>query len=86
MAWTIEFSIKAERQLAKIDHFWQKKIATYLKEKVKKDPLAFGKALTSNLKGLWRYRIGDYRVICELNGKQLTVLVVDVGHRKGVYE
>ena len=75
MDWKIEFSAKAERQFSKIDYFWQKKIADYLASKVKKDPIAFGKALSANLKGLWRYRVGDYRIICEINGKQLTVLI-----------
>lgn len=86
MAWTIEFSINSEKQLAKIERFWQQKIISYLKGRVEKDPIAFGKSLSGNLKGLWRYRVGDCRIICELNNKQLTVLVVDVGHRKGVYE
>ncbi len=86
MAWKINFTDKSEKQFSKIDKFWQKKIADYLKNKTKKDPFMFGKSLTGNLKGLWRYRVGDYRIICAIEDKELVVLVVDIGHRSDVYD
>lgn len=50
-----------------------------------KDPRAFGKALKGNMKGMWRYRIGDYRVICEIKDDKLVVLALLLGHRREVY-
>ena len=51
-----------------------------------RDPRRFGKALKANLAGLWRYRVGDYRVLCELRDNELVVLVIAVGHRRDVYD
>ena len=50
------------------------------------DPRTVGKALTGELRGFWRYRIGDYRVICELIDDALIILAVEVGHRRDIYE
>ena len=50
------------------------------------DPRAHGKGLTANLPGRWRYRIGDYRVLCEIRDNDLVVLAIEVGHRCEVYE
>lgn len=86
MAWQINFTEKSEKQFAKIDKLWQKKIVDYLKTKVRNNPLSFGESLTSDLKGLWRYRVGDYRIICDIKNKELIVLIVDVGHRKNIYD
>lgn len=49
------------------------------------DPRSRGKALTGNLAGLWRYRVGDYRVVCDIEDGVLVILVVDVAHRREVY-
>ncbi len=49
------------------------------------DPRTFGKALTANRSGQWRYRVGDYRVLCELHDDEVIVLVIDVGHRSNIY-
>ena len=50
------------------------------------DPRSRGKALTGNLAGLWRYRVGDYRIICDIEDGVLLILVVDVAHRREVYQ
>ena len=50
------------------------------------DPRSRGKALTGNLAGLWRYRVGDYRIICDIEDGVLVILVVDVAHRREVYQ
>jgi mRNA interferase RelE/StbE len=50
------------------------------------DPRSRGKSLVGNLKGLWRYRVGDYRIICQIKNDQLIILVTDVDHRKHVYK
>lgn len=49
------------------------------------DPRAPGKALTGRFSGLWRYRVGDYRIICKIEDDRLVVLVVEVGHRRDIY-
>ncbi len=49
------------------------------------DPRRFGKALRHELQGLWRYRIGDYRVVCQIQDEQLIVLALSVGHRRNIY-
>ena len=50
------------------------------------DPRRFGRELKAELAGLWRYRVGDYRLICQIRDQELIVLVVTVGHRKDIYE
>ncbi|WP_156422988.1 type II toxin-antitoxin system RelE family toxin [Amygdalobacter nucleatus] len=50
------------------------------------DPKLQGKALTGNLAGLWRYRVGDYRLICLIENHTLLILVLDIGHRRDVYD
>lgn len=63
------------------------KILDYMEKKVleAEDPRELGKALTGILGGLWRYRVGDYRIICEIQNDKLKVLVLKVGHRKEIY-
>lgn len=83
--WQIKFSSEAEKQIRTIDRNSSLKIQKYLKERVSPNPTIFGKALSANLKGLWRYRIGDYRVVCDILENELIVLVVKVGHRSKIY-
>ncbi len=88
MAWTVELSSGAERQLRKLDGATAKRLATYLQRLVEEtnDPRERGKALTGPLAGLWRYRVGDYRLVCELVDQRLVVLVVRLGHRSRIYD
>jgi mRNA interferase RelE/StbE len=87
MAWKISFDRKAEKQFAKLAPDAQLQIAAYLSQRVavQSDPRKLGKALRGEKKGYWRYRVGDYRVICELRDEELLVLVLDLGHRREVY-
>lgn len=87
MAWTIEFTETALRQLRKLDRQTGRRIIGYLEERVagSGDPRSAGKALTGPLGGFWRYRVGDHRVICEIQDGRLCVLVVRLGDRKQVY-
>lgn len=85
MVWTIEFAATAEKELSKLDKSAAKRILKFLKERVATDPRSSGKALRGDHAGLWRYRIGDYRVICEIRDQTVSVLVVRIGHRKEVY-
>jgi mRNA interferase RelE/StbE len=87
LAWTIEVTPAAARQLRKLDRQAARRIGDYLRE-VAADcshPRQRGEGLTANLSGLWRYRVGDYRVICEIAEARLTVLVVRISHRSEVY-
>ena len=80
--WTIKLSVEAQKQLKSIDRSASLKIQKYLQERVTKNPESFGKTLSVDLAGLWRYRIGDYRMICDIKNKELLVLVVKIGHLK----
>lgn len=87
MAWTIEVSEKAFRALRKMDKQTARRIRNELSEIAKlEDPRSRGKALTGNLAGVWRYRVGDYRILCDIDDGRLVILVVDVAHRREVYK
>lgn len=85
--WRIEITRTAEKQITKLDRGAQKSILRFLRERVAgaEDPRQLGKALQGEKRGLWRYRVGDYRLICDIQGERVTVLVLEVGHRKDVY-
>ncbi len=87
MAWTIKFDGSAKRELKRLDKQVQQNIRNYLRNKIATDldPYRFGTPLRKNLSGLWKYRVGDYRVICDIQDQEITVLVLRVGHRKKVY-
>ncbi len=87
MAWTIEFDRRALQDLRALDRQVQGRIVTYLEERIASatDPRQYGEALTSTFAGLWRYRVGDYRIICRLEDTACIVLVVRIGHRREVY-
>jgi mRNA interferase RelE/StbE len=87
-AWTVEFDDRARRELRKLDATPQQAILRYLRERiaVAEDPRRFGKPLRRNLAGLWRYRVEDYRLICRIEDERVVVLVLQVGHRRDIYE
>lgn len=85
--WIIEISRTAEKQIRKLDRKAQEGIIRFLRERVQpaEDPRQWGKPLRGDKRGLWRYRVGDYRLICDIQDEKITVLVLAVGHRKDVY-
>lgn len=87
MAWRIEFNPRALDDLARLDQQVQRRILKFLRERVAplEDPHAIGEALTGGLKGLWKYRVGPYRLICDIQGQRVRVMVVRIGHRREVY-
>ena len=88
MAWKVEFSIEANRELDKLDAQHAKRILKFLRERIAKleDPRSLGKPLQgSRLGEFWRYRVGDYRLICKIEDDRLLVLVLRSGHRKEIY-
>lgn len=88
MTWKIEFDDRARRELRKLDKTVQDKILNYFRKRVmpSNDPRSLGKSLVADKKGLWRYRVGDYRIICRIEDNKLVILVLAVGHRKEIYD
>jgi mRNA interferase RelE/StbE len=86
--WACRFSESAKRELLKLDRQAQKDIVSYLEKRIaaKDDPRRFGKPLKAELAGLWRFRVRDYRLVCQIKDEVMLVLVVSVGHRKNVYD
>lgn len=86
MDWTVEISDIAERQLKELDRPVQKRILDWLADRVEgcKNPKHFGEPLKGDFSGFWRYRIGGYRVLCEINDSRVIVLVLTIGHRRQV--
>lgn len=87
MAWRIEYARSAQKAVKKLDPPTQQRIRDYLERRVASlsDPRELGDPLKGQLAGLWRYRVGDYRVVCQLNDDALVVLVLRIGHRRHVY-
>lgn len=88
MAWKIEFSISAERELGRLDSSIAKRILKVLHERIAQahDPRALGEALKgSELGEFWKYRVGEYRLICNIEDRILRILVLRIGHRREVY-
>ncbi len=85
--WRVEFDERAAKELRKLGPVAKKLILTFFAQRIqtREDPRRFGKALASNLAGLWRYRVKDYRIICQIQDERLLVLAVKVGHRREVY-
>jgi mRNA interferase RelE/StbE len=88
LAWKIEYDEAALRDLKKLDRQVQREILDFMDKRVgqAEDPRSFGKPLRHSKFGLWRYRLRDYRIICQLQQRKLVVLVVAIGHRSKVYE
>jgi mRNA interferase RelE/StbE len=87
MDWQITFTVSAEKSFSKLDKTAQKNIVNYFKNRILSsgNPKLFGKPLLGELKGIWRYRVDDYRILCKINDNILEILVVDVGHRSKIY-
>jgi mRNA interferase RelE/StbE len=88
MSWAYSFDERAFKELRKLGTQAQRDIIYYLDGRIsgEADPRRFGKGLKADMAGLWRYRVGDYRILCQIRDRELLVLVVAVGHRRDVYE
>jgi len=84
LAWTVRFTAAAEKQLSRLDRPIQRRILAFLELLVQGDPRSSGRALRGDAHA-WRYRVGDYRLICDLVDDQVLVYVIRVGHRREVY-
>lgn len=87
MTWTIEFTSKAGRELAKTPVGDQRRILVFLRERVARldDPRQLGAALAGPLAGHWKYRVGDYRVIAKIEDRRVAILIVRIGNRREIY-
>ncbi|MGL5130867.1 MAG: type II toxin-antitoxin system RelE family toxin [Aeromonas popoffii] len=88
MAWKIDYSERALKSLKKMDKQNAKRILDFLDQRIAvlDDPRTSGKPLKGDLGVFWRYRVGDYRVLCEIQDDKLVILAALIGHRKEVYE
>ena len=88
MAWKIKWDHRALKELKKLGKKAQQDILRYLHERIatSSSPKRFGKALTANKAGLWRYRVGQYRIVCHFQDEHCVVLVLRVAHRQSVYK
>jgi mRNA interferase RelE/StbE len=86
--WVYRFDERALTELKRLDRQTQARIISFLDERVsgKENPRRLGKALRGPFSGLWRYRVGDYRLVTRIQDNELTVLVVRVGHRRNIYD
>lgn len=87
MTYKLIIAESAEKQLGKLDKYQERLIINWLRRHIDGsfNPRAHGKALSYDLAGYWRYRIGDYRAICKIDDDILTVVAVQIGHRSKVY-
>ena len=88
MTYDVETTARFDREFKKLDRYTQRMIKAWIERNLVgcSDPRQYGKGLTANRSGQWRYRIGDYRLICEIQDTQLIILALSVGHRRDVYE
>jgi mRNA interferase RelE/StbE len=88
MGWRVDFTDKARQQLRKLHPDVQSRLLRFLRERVASsdDPRMLASRLTGELAAYWRFRVGDYRLLCRVDDGTLTVLVISLGHRKQVYQ
>ena len=85
MAWDIRITRTAEKQIGRLDQVTQKRILKFFIRLSQRNPKQLGKALQGNKAEFWRYRVGDYRLICTIDDSLAQILVLEVGHRREVY-
>lgn len=88
MVWTINYSDRAIKSLRKMDKQTARRIVDFmdLRIAVAADPRQSGKPLKGELGEFWRYRVGDYRILCEIRDDELVILAATIGHRREVYD
>ncbi len=87
MSYTIRTTLRFDKSFKKLDRYTQRIIKSWIEKNLLdcENPRAHGKSLTANRSGQWRYRIGDYRLICHIDDHELIILALNVGHRRTVY-
>ncbi|MGN0451637.1 MAG: type II toxin-antitoxin system RelE/ParE family toxin [Acutalibacteraceae bacterium] len=87
MKYSVETTTRFDREFKKLDKYTQRIIKSWIEKNLVNcsDPRQHGKGLSANRAGQWRYRIGDYRLICEIKDNELIILALSVGHRCNIY-
>ena len=87
MKYNVEYSKTAVNIIKKMDSSTSKLIRTWIEKNLinTENPRIKGKALTGDLKGLWHYRVGDYRILAEIQDDKIVILILDIGHRSKIY-
>jgi mRNA interferase RelE/StbE len=86
--WTIEYAKSVQKSVRKLDHQTQTRLRKYLETRlaVAKDPRSLGRPLQgSQFQNLWRFRVGDYRIIAQIEDDKVRILVLRIGHRREIY-
>lgn len=88
MKYKVVFTNEAKKQLKKLDKHIAALIIGWIEKNLEgcTNPRQHGKALIANRIGQWRYRIGDYRIICEIQDEKIIILILEIGHRRNIYE
>ena len=88
ISYHVELTKGAKKDLRKLDPSIRAMIVKWLRKNLENcsDPRAHGKALSGNLSGLWRYRVGNYRLIAEIHDDRLVILMLEIGHRSEIYQ
>ena len=88
MSYSVETTSRFDKEFKKLDRYTQRMIKAWIEKNLEgcTDPRRHGKGLTANRSGQWRYRIGDYRLICEIEDDRLVILALNIGHRREVYD
>lgn len=86
--YNVELSERFKKEFRKLDKYTQKIIRLWINKNLVEcqNPRQYGKGLTANRKGQWRYRIGDYRLICEIEDENMIILALTIGHRRSIYK
>lgn len=88
MKYTVETTARFDKEFRKLDRYTAKMLRAWIVKNLVgcEDPRAHGKALSANKSGQWRYRIGDYRLLCLIDDNRLVILALTVGHRREIYD
>ena len=88
MKYTVEYTAQAVKELKKLDKQNRALIIGWIEKNLVgcTDPRQHGKDLTANRSGQWRYRVGDYRLLAEIQDKKIVILILNVGHRSEIYK
>ncbi len=88
MKYKVIFTEKAKKELKKLDKYTAALIIGWIEKNIQncENPRIHGKGLVGNKSGQWRYRIGNYRLLCEIKDTEVIILVLEVGHRKNIYD
>lgn len=87
MMYKVEFTERAKKELKKLDKATVRIILAWIKKNLEncQNPRQHGKSLTGNRGGEWRYRVGDYRLIAEIQDDRIVILILEIGHRRNIY-